>query len=170
MSVQTLRSKRGFTLIELIIVIALIAILASIGLSVYSGQQKNARDAKRRGDIEAIANALETNKTATSYQPLIGSNFTAGAIPTDPGGFGSATPPHYSICYSSSSTTLASGAGYNPPSAWSATSQNPSLATGNCVGNAWSDISTSAPTGTFYSFTICAQLEAGGFYCRSNGQ
>lgn len=48
----------GFTLIELLVVITIIAILSVMGMAVYGGLQKNARDAKRRTDLDAIAKAL----------------------------------------------------------------------------------------------------------------
>lgn len=49
----------GFTLIELLVVISIIGILAAIGLASYTSVQQKARDAKRRGDMEAIAKAQE---------------------------------------------------------------------------------------------------------------
>lgn len=51
-------NRRGFTLVELIIVIVIIALLASAGLASYERVQKNARDAKRMGDMRDIKNAL----------------------------------------------------------------------------------------------------------------
>lgn len=46
-------------MIELLIVIAIIGILASLALVTYSGSQKQARDTKRRSDIKQYQNALE---------------------------------------------------------------------------------------------------------------
>ncbi len=51
--------KRGFTLIELMIVIVVIAILATITAVSYSNVQARARDAARMEDINHIADALK---------------------------------------------------------------------------------------------------------------
>jgi prepilin-type N-terminal cleavage/methylation domain-containing protein len=52
-------SFRGFTLIELMVAISIIAVLAAVGFTSYSQSQKLARDSKRKQDIQSIANALE---------------------------------------------------------------------------------------------------------------
>lgn len=67
-----IKSVRGFTLVELLVVISIIAILSVIGMVVFSGVQKNARDARRRGDIEAIAKALEIYHLTTGSYPVGG--------------------------------------------------------------------------------------------------
>lgn len=51
--------KRGFSLIELLVVISIIAILSSIGLVVYGQAQKIARDSRRKQDLKNIQFALE---------------------------------------------------------------------------------------------------------------
>lgn len=52
-------STRGFTLLELLVVIALIGTLAAIVLSVLSGAQRDAKDKRRIADIQQIQKALE---------------------------------------------------------------------------------------------------------------
>lgn len=47
-------SAKGFTLVELLIVITIIAVLSTIGMTVYSSAQKSARDAKRKADLNQI--------------------------------------------------------------------------------------------------------------------
>ena len=49
----------GFTLVELMIVISIIALLATIGIVSYSGVQKRARDSKRIDDIAHIGRGLQ---------------------------------------------------------------------------------------------------------------
>ena len=51
--------KQGFTIVELLIVIVVIAILAAITIVAYNGTQQRARDARRDQDVAAIAKALE---------------------------------------------------------------------------------------------------------------
>lgn len=53
------RSCKGFTLIELMVTITIIAILMSIAVTAYMSFQKNARDARRKSDLATIQSALE---------------------------------------------------------------------------------------------------------------
>ena len=51
--------RQGFTLMELLIVIAIIGILISISVASYGSAQKKARDARRHADLKAVQNAWE---------------------------------------------------------------------------------------------------------------
>jgi prepilin-type N-terminal cleavage/methylation domain-containing protein len=54
-----MKNKRGFTLMELLIVIAIIGILVSVSVASYSSAQKKGRDARRHTDLKAVQNAWE---------------------------------------------------------------------------------------------------------------
>lgn len=64
--------KRGFTLMEILISIAIIAVLTALGVVSYVSINRNARDAKRRGDIEQIRSALELYRSDYGYYPALG--------------------------------------------------------------------------------------------------
>jgi general secretion pathway protein G len=53
------KSKSGFTIVELLMVIVVIGILAAITVVAYTGIQQRGRDAQRKSDIASIVKALE---------------------------------------------------------------------------------------------------------------
>lgn len=83
------RRRAGFTMIELLVVISIIAVLSAIGVASFTGSQKRARDARRQADLEAVRSALElyrADNPVTGYPastaPL--SPTYMSAIPVDP--------------------------------------------------------------------------------------
>lgn len=63
----------GFTLIELLITISVIAVLAVIGMIVYTSVLQQGRDSKRQSDLRTIQSALE--------QYRADQGFYAGSLP-----------------------------------------------------------------------------------------
>jgi prepilin-type N-terminal cleavage/methylation domain-containing protein len=52
-------NQKGFTLLELLVVISIIGILIAIGSAAFSTAQKKGRDARRRADIKALQDGFE---------------------------------------------------------------------------------------------------------------
>lgn len=66
------RKDTGFTLIEMLVVIAIIGILASVVFANFGEVQKKSRDAKRKSDLQNIAVALTTYYSIHHKYPVGG--------------------------------------------------------------------------------------------------
>lgn len=75
---MNIKSKKGFTLIEILVVIAIISILSSVVLVSLNIARSRARDAERKSDIRSIITAMSLyysnhdNYTTVSYSGTCG--------------------------------------------------------------------------------------------------
>lgn len=63
-------NKLGFTLVELMIVITVIAILATIAVVSFTRVQKQARDTKRKAEMKSLQTALQAYFTEKTSYPI----------------------------------------------------------------------------------------------------
>ncbi len=63
------KTTSGFTIVELLIVIVVIAILAAISVVAYNGISQRARDSARTSDMKSIKTALEFYKSDNNRYP-----------------------------------------------------------------------------------------------------
>ncbi len=145
------KRQSGFTIVELLIVIVVIGILATLVIVTFTGIQQKARNSQRQTDINAVDSHVEAFYAQNGYYPTLAdlqdstfrSNNLKGLDPealTDPKGGdiqGTSDASHYSY--------VAAGTG--------------------CTNT------TATPSGsanTCDSFTLTATLEGGGTYVKKS--
>jgi prepilin-type N-terminal cleavage/methylation domain-containing protein len=78
MKLKNIKNSKGFTIVELLIVIVIIGILAALVLNSFRGVQERARDTKRQTDVNAQATQLEVYYTDNAGYPVL-----TGQVDTD---------------------------------------------------------------------------------------
>ncbi len=160
----SLRGRSGFTLIELLVVIAIIGIISVIAIALFSNVQADARDGKRKAELESISNVLEVNKTSTGYQLATAALFGGGVFPG-----GSTTlstdPQGYPYCINTTASVANSGV--------DATWINGATPSCSTAAPAYSKIDGTTPAANSAQYKICTRLENRGtpqVFCRTNTQ
>ena|SRR3989344_9545165 len=95
----------GFTLIEILVSISVIALVSTIGVTGYQSVSRGGRDALRKSDLEQIRSALEIYKSEYGQYPAEASTCLAdlsadyiNPYPADP------KDPNFIYCYIQSSS------------------------------------------------------------------
>ena len=106
--------KKGFTIIELLIVISVIAILVGIALPRFKGMQDEANIAKAQGDLRTLQTGVESYyiHNNSSYPTVLTAltanttvpNIIGNTLPTDP----FATNGNYTYTVASGNYTISS--------------------------------------------------------------
>ena len=107
---RKLRSKKGFTLVELLIVIVILGILAAIVIARFAGATKESKEANLKGNLRTLRSSLETykaNSKSNSYPPTLSDLWDGTETDVDSKTFLERTPidPFYRL----NSTSLTTG-------------------------------------------------------------
>lgn len=140
--------NKGFTLVELLIVVGIIGILATLLMANFIGVRQRARDAQRKSDLRQIQSAIEIYRSdINSYPgaplPACGSALTGGSpastymqkIPCDPNGTSYYNSGKY--YYTSGSNTYSLGACLENSADSQGTSTAPPGGGSGCSTNWW---------------------------------
>lgn len=115
--------NKGFTLVELLIVVAIIGILSTLLTANFIGVRQRARDGQRKADLRQVQSALELYRADHQAYPGSIANCLTGTslmspdcatstymkkVPTDPNGSGYYNSGSY--YYTSNGTTYTLGA------------------------------------------------------------
>jgi general secretion pathway protein G len=88
-------NRHGFSLLELLVTVTIIAVLTSIGVVSYSTVNKRSRDVKRKSDIEQLRSALEMYRSDQGQYPVDISSLVPAYIPVIPTQPNSTVDPYF---------------------------------------------------------------------------
>ncbi len=119
-----MKKLKGFTLLELLVVIGIIGIIMALATVAYSATQKSGRNSRRKQDLVSVQNALEQYYGANSFvypttDCTLASTYLKSSWPVDPGdssaylGVSTCTDTTYCICALMEGTALTGNSSAN---------------------------------------------------------
>ena len=146
------KKVKGFTIVELLIVIVVIGILATLVIVTFSGIQQKGRDSQRKTDINAVAGHVSAFYADKGYYPTLNDLNNATWRSTNTKGLDAeALKDPKGTTAALANATTATAYGY--------------VASG---GTACDNGQPSSETNACEAYTLTATLEAGGTYSKTS--
>ena len=147
------KRQSGFTIVELLIVIVVIGILATLVIVTFTGIQQKARNSQRQTDINALDSHLEAYYAQNGVYPSIGQMNDSSWVSANMKGLDpEALKDPKGSAQTLAATTSSTEYGY----------------AAKAGASACPDPSTLTDLATCDSFTLTATLEGGGTYSKSS--
>lgn len=96
---KSARQKTGFTLVELLVVIVIIGILATISIGTFQGYFAEARNAKRVSTVSNVSTAIKTRRATEESNPYLIVNSDVALLEAELNAIGLSLPNDNTQCY-----------------------------------------------------------------------
>jgi type II secretion system protein G len=83
MSISAKAKKQGFTLVELLVVVIIIAILAAIAIPKFTNASLRSKEASLKGELKMLRDGVELYKNDIGGYPLAMTDLSATTSPTN---------------------------------------------------------------------------------------
>ncbi len=148
----SLKKSKGFTIVELLIVIVVIGILATLVIVTFSGIQQKGRDSQRKTDINAVASHVSAFYADKGYYPTMADLNNATWRSTNAKGLDAeALKDPKATAATIAATTSATAYGYTAS-----------------TGTGCDNTTASSDANACSAFTLTATLEGGGTYQKTS--